>query len=168
VPETATNLALMRQIDEQYLRRPYYGSRRMALWLRRQGQLVNRKRVRRLMQMMGLEAIYARPRTSVPQPGHRIYPYLLRGVAVARPNQVWSTDITCVPMRQGFLYLTAVLDWYSRFVLSWRLSNCLDGAFCLEALEEALCWGGPEVFNTDQGSQFTCPAFTGRLEPGCH
>ena len=164
VAETAENLALMKRIDEFYLRFPYWGSRSMTEGLRKSGQVVNRKRVQRLMRLMNLEAIYPKPRTSAPGPGHRIYPYLLRGVAVVRPDQVWSTDITYVPMRRGFLYLTVVLDWYSRFVLSWRLSNSLEGSFCLEALEEALRWGRPEVFNSDQGSQFTCRSFTGRLE----
>jgi putative transposase len=164
VPESAANLALMRRIDEQYLRRPYYGSRRMTEWLREQGEEVNRKRVQRLMRLMGLEAIYPKRRTSVPAAGHKIYPYLLRHVTVTRPNQVWSTDITYVPLRCGFLYLTAILDWHSRYVLSWRLSNTLDGDFCLEALEEALHIGRPEIFNSDQGSQFTSREFTGRLE----
>jgi putative transposase len=164
VPESAANLALMRRIDEQYLRAPYYGSRRMAVWLRRQGEEVNRKRVQRLMRLMGLEAIYPKRRTSVPGAGHKIYPYLLRNVAVTRPNQVWSADITYVPLRCGFLYLMAILDWYSRYVLSWRLSNTLDGDFCLAALEEALQITRPEIFNSDQGSQFTSREFTGRLE----
>jgi putative transposase len=154
----------MRRIDEQYVRRPYYGSRRMTVWLREQGEEVNRKRVQRLMRVMGLEAIYPKRRTSVPGAGHKIYPYLLRNVAVERPNQVWSTDITYVPLGCGFLYLTAILDWYSRYVLSWRLSNTLDGDFCLEALEEALQICRPEIFNSDQGTQFTSREFTGRLE----
>lgn len=154
----------MRRIDEQYLLRPYYGSRRMTVWLRGQGEEVNRKRVQRLMRLMGLEAIYPKRRTSVPGAGHKIYPYLLRQVAVTRPNQVWSTDITYVPLHCGFLYLMAILDWYSRYVLSWRLSNTLDGDFCLEALEEALQVGRPEIFNSDQGSQFTSREFTSRLE----
>jgi putative transposase len=164
VPESAANLALMRQIDEQYVRRPYYGSRRMAKWLQEEGQQVNRKRVQRLMRLMGLEAIYPKPRTTVAGAGHKIYPYLLRNVAVTRPNQVWSTDITYVPLCCGFLYLTAIMDWYSRYVLSWRLSNSLDVDFCLEALEEALSRGRPEIFNSDQGVQFTSQEFTGRLE----
>ena len=164
VPESAENLALMRRIDEQYLCRPYYGSRRMTVWLRGQGEEVNRKRVQRLMRLMGLEAIYPKRRTTVPGAGHKIYPYLLRNVAVTRPNQVWSTDITYVPLFCGFLYLTAVLDWHSRYVLSWRLSNTLDGDFCLEALEEALQIARPEIFNSDQGSQFTSREFTSRLE----
>jgi putative transposase len=164
VPESVENLALMRLIDEQYLRTPFYGSRRMHLWLRDQQHEVNRKRVQRLMRRMGLEAIYPKPKLSVGGVGHKIYPYLLRGVEVVRANQVWGTDITYVPMRHGFLYLVAVLDWYSRMVLSWRLSNSLDVQFCLEALEEALTIGTPEIFNTDQGSQFTSEEFVGRLE----
>jgi len=154
----------MRRIDEQYLRTPFYGSRRMTAWLRREGEEVNRKRVQRLMRLMALEAIYPKRRTSEPAPGHKIYPYLLRHVKVTRPNQVWSADITYVPLRCGFLYLMAILDWYSRYVLSWRLSNTLDGAFCVEALEEALQIARPEIFNSDQGAQFTSRDFTGRLE----
>jgi putative transposase len=154
----------MRLIDEQYLRTPFYGSRRMVVWLGQQGRQVNRKRVQRLMRVMGIEAIYPRPRTTQRNAEHRVFPYLLRGVAVVRPNQVWSSDITYVPMLYGFMYLTAVIDWYSRYVISWRLSNSLEGAFCVEALEDALQCGKPEVFNTDQGSQFTAAAFTGRLE----
>lgn len=157
--ETAENLKWMRRIDELYLKRPYFGSRRIADELE-----VNRKRVQRLMRLMGLEAIYPQPRTTVRCPEHKIYPYLLRNVAVVRPNQVWSTDITYIPLRGGFLYLTAVLDWYSRYVLAWRLSNSLDSAFCIEALEEALAGGQPEIFNTDQGVQFTSAAFTRCLE----
>lgn len=164
VAESAANLALMRQIDEEYTRRPFYGSRKIVKWLRQQGQVVNRKRVQRLMRLMGLEAIYPKPRTTVFGTGHKIYPYLLRNVAVTRPNQVWSTDITYVPLVRGFLYLTAIMDWYSRYVLSWRLSNSLDMDFCLEALEEALGRGRPEIFNSDQGVQFTSREFTGRLE----
>ena len=162
--ETAENLAYMRLIDEQYLRRPAYGSRRMTDHLRKRGHTVNRKRVQRLMRLMGLEAIYAKPRLSQPGVAARIYPYLLRNVAIVRPNQVWSTDITYVPLADGYLYLTAVLDWYSRYVLSWELSATLDGGFCLSALEAALAVATPEIFNTDQGSQFTSRAFTGRLE----
>jgi len=163
-PESAANLALMRLIDEQYLRRPYYGSRRMTVWLNNEGHEVNRKRVQRLMRLMRLEAVYPKPRTTVAGAGHKIYPYLLRDVAVTRPNQVWSTDITYVPLQRGFLYLTAIMDWYSRYVLTWRLSNSLDADFCLEALDEALARGRPEIFNSDQGVQFTSQAFTGRLE----
>ena len=162
--ESAENLALMRLIDEQYLRTPFYGSRKMTVWLMQQGHEVNRKRVQRLMQIMGLEAIYPRPSTTQRNLEHRIYPYLLRDVAILRPNQVWSTDITYIPLARGYGYLTAVLDWYSRYVLSWELSRTLDGEFCLAALEQALAVGSPEIFNTDQGSQFTSQTFTGRLE----
>jgi putative transposase len=161
---SAKNLVLMRLLDEQYLKRPYYGSRRMQKWLSKEGHEVNRKRVQRLMRLMGLEAVYPKPKTTVPGENHEIYPYLLRGVKIERVNQVWSTDITYVPMRRGFLYLTAILDWYSRYVLSWRLSNSLETRFCLEALEEALAQGTPEIFNTDQGGQFTSAAYTGRLK----
>ena len=156
--ETAMNLNLMRRIDKLYLKRPYFGSRRMADEFN-----VNRKRVQRLMRLMGLEAIYPKPRTTVQCPEHKIYPYLLRDVEIERPNQVWSTDITYIPLRGGYVYLTAVMDWYSRYVLSWRLSNTLDGAFCIAALEEALVTSAPEIFNTDQGVQFTSLAFTSCL-----
>lgn len=156
--ENAANLALMRRIDEQYLRTPFYGSRRMAVVLG-----VNRKRVQRLMRLMGLEAVSPRRRTTRPASGHTIYPYLLWDLEITRPDQVWASDITYVPLRRGFLYLVAVMDWFSRYVLSWRLSNTLEGSFCIEALEEALGIGRPEIFNTDQGSQFTASAFTGRL-----
>jgi putative transposase len=162
--ETEDNLRLMRLIDEQYTAQPVYGSRRMTAWLQRQGHDVNRKRVQRLMRLMGLEAIYPKPRLSAPGQGHRVFPYLLRGVTIERVDQVWSTDITYVPLAKGFLYLAAVIDWYSRFVLAWRLSNTLDGSFCLELLDEALARGRPEVFNTDQGVQFTAVAFTSRLQ----
>ena len=164
LPQTAANLALMRRIDEQYLRTPFFGSRRMATWLQRQGETVNRKRVQRLLRLMGLEVVYPRPCTTVPGKGHRLYPYWLRDVAVTRVDQVWSTDITHVPLAQGFLYRTAVLDWHSRLVLSWRLSNSLEARFCVEALEEALTFGVPEIFHTDQGAQFTSGEFTARLE----
>ena len=157
--ETEENLELMRLIDKQYLATPFYGSRKLAKVLG-----VNRKRVQRLMRVMGLEAIYPKQRTTRPAKGHKIYPYLLRNLAVTRPNQVWASDITYVPLRHGFLYLVAVMDWYSRYVLSWRLSNTLEGTFCLEALEEALGRARPEIFNTDQGAQFTASSFTGRLE----
>jgi putative transposase len=157
------DLRLMRLIDEQYTAYPFYGSRKMTEWLTRQGEEINRKRVQRLMRVMGLEAIYPKPRLSAAGRGHKIYPYLLRDVRIERPNQVWSTDITYVPLPSGFMYLAAVIDWYSRYVISWRLSNTLDGGFCLEMLEEALRSGSPEVFNTDQGAQFTAEAFTGRL-----
>jgi putative transposase len=162
--EASEDLRLMRLIDEQYTACPFYGSRRMTVWLTGQGEEVNRKRVQRLMRVMGLEAIYPKPRLSMAGKGHRIHPYLLRGVKVVRPDQVWSTDITYVPMASGFMYLAAVIDWFSRYVITWRLSNTLDGGFCLEMLEDALRAGTPEVFNTDQGVQFTAAAFTGRLE----
>jgi putative transposase len=159
----AYELELMALLDRQYLRTPFYGSRRMTAWLQTQGQAVNRKRVQRLMQRMGLAAIYQRPRTSRPAPAHRIYPYLLRGLRIERVHQVWAADITYIPMARGFLYLVAVMDWVSRYVLAWRLSNLLDASFCIEALEEALRQGRPEIFNTDQGSQFTDAGFTGVL-----
>jgi putative transposase len=162
--EAAEDLRLMRLIDEQYTARPFYGSRRMTMWLIERGEEVNRKRVQRLMRAMGLEAIYPRPRTSLAGKGHKVYPYLLRGVAIERADQVWSADITYVPMPRGFMYLAAVIDWFSRYVVAWRLSNTLDGSFCTEMLDEALGSGKPEVFNTDQGAQFTAEAFTGRLE----
>ncbi len=160
----AEDLRLMRLLDEQYTACPFYGSRRMTAWLARQGEAVNRKRVQRLLRLMGLEALYPKPRLSAASPGHRVYPYLLRGVAVARPGHVWSADITYVPLPEGFMYLAATIDWYSRLVVAWRLSNSLDGAFCQEMLEAALAAGRPEVFNTDQGVQFTARAWTGRLE----
>jgi putative transposase len=162
--ETPLNLTLMRLIDAQFLEAPWYGSRQMARHLRREGYTVSRKRVRRLMAKMGLAPIYQRPRTTVPHPEHRIYPYLLRDLVVDRPNQVWCADITYIPMRRGFLYLVAIMDWTSRKVLAWRVSNTMDVEFCLEALEEALArFGKPEIFNTDQGSQFTSPRFTAVL-----
>jgi putative transposase len=159
VGESPETLALMRRIDEQYLKKPYYGSRKMA-----EVMGIDRKRAQRLMRLMGLEAIYPKPRLSQNTKEHRIYPYLLRNVKIVRPDQVWSSDITYVPMPQGWMYLTVVMDWFSRYVLSWRLSNTLDGLFCLEALEESLGNGTPEIFNTDQGVQYTAEAFTGRLE----
>jgi putative transposase len=164
VPAAPDNLRLMRLIDEEYTAHPFLGSRRMTRWLMEQGEAVNRKRVQRLMRLMGLEAIYPKPKLSAAGRGHRIYPYLLRDVSIERPDQVWSTDITYVPLARGFMYLAAIIDWYSRFVLAWRLSNTLDGAFCLDMLEEALSRGKPEVFNTDQGVQFTAQAWTSRLE----
>src|SRR5471032_1112 len=162
--ESVENLALMALIDKEYTARPFRGSRGMRAWLRREGHEINRKLVQRLMRLMGLEAVYPKPHLSVGDAGHKVYPYLLRGVAIERADQVWSTDITYIPMPNGFMYLTAVIDWYSRYVLSWRLSNTLDVEFCLEALEEALGRGCPEVFNTDQGVQFTSASFKGRLE----
>ena len=159
--ESPLNLTLMRLIDEEFLEDPSLGARQMARIIRRKGYWVNRKRVRRLMQKMGLMAIYQKPRTSEPHPEHKIYPYLLRDLAITAPNQVWCADVTYIPMRRGFLYLVAVMDWYSRKVLSWRLSNTLDADFCVAALEEALTkYGRPGIFNTDQGSQFTSLAFT--------
>jgi len=164
VGESKENLRLMRLIDEQYLRRPFYGSRRMQDWLESQGHEVNRKRVQRLMRTMGLVAIYPKPRLSLAAKDHKIYPYLLRNVAIIRPNQVWSTDITYIRMAHGFMYLVAIMDWYSRYVISWRLSNSLEVSFCVEVLEEALSWQRPEVFNSDQGVQFTSHVFTSRLK----
>jgi putative transposase len=161
---SAADLELMRELDEQYTRTPFYGSRRMTAWLLTQGYAVNRKRVTRLLAQLGLEAIVARRCLSRPAPGHRIYPYLLRGVPIERVDQVWSTDITYIRLRRGFAYLVAVLDWYSRYVLAWELAPTLDTEFCVTALETALRHGRPEIFNTDQGSQFTSAAFTGRLE----
>lgn len=161
--ESAANLRLMRLIDAEYTSRPFKGSRQITKWLRRRGEEVNRKRVRRLMGLMGLEAVAPKPRTTWRDEGHRVYPYLLRDLEILRPNQVWATDITYVPLRGGWLYLMAILDWCSRYVLSWRLSNTLDVGFCVEALEEALRRTRPEIFNSDQGRQFTSEAFTSRL-----
>ena len=159
------DLAVMRRLDELFLAHPFLGSRRMAAWLATQGHHVNRKLVQRLMRLLGLTAIYQRPNTSKPAAAHKIYPYLLRDLIIDRPNQVWAADITYIPMTRGFLYLVAIIDWASRVVLAWRLSNTMDVTFCLEALEEALArYGKPEIFNSDQGSQFTSTAFTGRLE----
>jgi putative transposase len=163
--ESAENLALMRRIDELFLKYPFYGSRQMVRQLRREGICVGRHRVRRLMHLMGLEAIYQAPKTSTPHPAHRIYPYLLTGMVIDRPNQVWCADITYIPVQRGFLYLVAIMDWATRHVLAWRLSNTMDVRFCLEALNEALArYGKPEIFNTDQGSQFTSFDFTGLLK----
>ncbi len=163
--ESPENLALMAEIDRQFLETPFYGARQMTWHLRAAGRLVNVKRVRRLMRLMGLMPIYRKPRTSVPAPGHRLYPYLLRGLRIERPNQVWCADITYIPLARGFLYLVAIMDWSSRKVLAWRLSNTMDVQFCVEALEEALGrHGPPEIFNTDQGSQFTSWAWTQRLK----
>ena len=161
----AQDLALMRRIDEIYLEKPFFGSRRMTFDLNEEGRGVNRKRVQRLMRLMGLEALVPRPGTSKAAPGNKIYPYLLRGVPISEPNHVWASDISYIPMANGFLYLVAVIDWASRAVLAWRLSNTMDSAFCVEALEEALQnHGKPRIFNTDQGAQFTSAAFTGKLE----
>lgn len=159
------NLELMRVIDEQYLKTPFYGSRQMRNHLNRLGHKINRKRVRRLMALMGLRAIAPGPHTSTPHPEHKIYPYLLRGMAIERPNQVWAADVTYLPMAHGFMYLVAIMDWATRKVLSWRISNTMDTTFCAEALQEALRrYGTPEIFNTDQGSQFTSDEFTGVLK----
>lgn len=163
--ETAENLALMRRIDELFLRYPFYGSRQMVRQLDREGVPVGRHRVRRLMRLMGLEAIYQAPNTSAPHPAHRIYPYLLRNMTIDRADHVWCADITYIPVRRGFLYLIAIMDWATRHVLAWRLSNTMDARFCVEALNEAMTkYGKPEIFNTDQGSQFTSFAFTDVLK----
>ena len=160
-PVKAEDLELMRLIDEQYLKTPIWGSRSMRNHLRRLGYKINRKRVQRLMRLMGLEAIYPKPRTSRPHPDHKVYPYLLRDLSIETPNQVWAADITYIPMSRGFMYLVAVMDWHSRKVLSWRLSNTMEADFCVEALQEAIGrYGCPEIFNTDQGAQFTSEAFT--------
>jgi putative transposase len=162
--ESEENLRLMRVIDEQYTRTPFYGSRRMTAWLQTRGCAVNRKRVSRLMELMGIEAVYPKPNLSQAAAGHTIYPYLLKGVEITRVNQVWSTDITYVRMAHGFLYLVAVMDWFSRFVLSWVLSLTMELDFCLEALQRALRRGRPQIFNSDQGPQFTSDDFTGELK----
>ena len=164
VGESEENLELMRQLDEQYTKTPYYGVPRMTAWLRREGWEVNEKRVRRLVRLMGLEAIYPKPRLSQPGEGHTIYPYLLRDLAIERVNQVWSADITYIRMARSWLYLVAVMDWFSRYVLSWGLSTSLESDFCVETLRDALRHGQPDIFNTDRGSQFTCDVFTGRLK----
>lgn len=159
MPESTANLALMRRIDELYLAHPFFGSRRMAAML-----AINRKHAQRLMRLMGLEAHYPKPRLSRPAPGHELYPYLLRDVPIVRPNQVWSGDITYVPLSAGFLYLTAIIDWYSRFVLSWELSSTLDSSFCSAALTAAFAFGQPEIWNSDQGAQFTAASFLAPLK----
>jgi len=165
LPASDDDLTLMRRIDELFTAWPFLGSRRMARMLSEDGVTINRKRVQRLMRKMGIEALGPKPRTSKPAPGHRIYPYLLRGMTIDQPNQVWAADITYIPMGRGFLYLVAVIDWASRAVLSWRLSNTMDVSFCVDALEDALSrFGKPQIFNTDQGSQFTSMAFTGVLD----
>ena len=164
MPETAENLRLMRLLDEQYTRTPFYGVRKMVWWLDEQGYAVNPKRVRRLMRLMGLEAIYPKPRLSLPAPGHKIYPYLLRDLTISRPDQTWCSDITYIRLRGGFIYLVAVMDWFSRYVLAWEVSVSLETSFCVSALNWALDRGRPDIFNTDQGSQFTSHDFTGRLE----
>ena len=158
------DLSLMQALDRQYLETPFYGSRRMRAWMERQGMVVSRNRVQRLMRIMGLRAIYRQPRTSRLAPEHRIYPYLLRSAKITRTNQVWAAEITYLPMARGFLYLVAIMDWHSRYVVAWRLSNTLEADFCVDALQEALRPGRPEVFNTDQGSQFTSGEFTQVLQ----
>nr|WP_237377333.1 IS3 family transposase [Sulfidibacter corallicola] len=163
-PERPENLVLMSEIDRIYLDFPYFGSRRMAAFLRDRGYAVNRKRIQRLMRLMALEAVYPKPRTSAANPAHRVYPYLLRDLTITHPNHVWSTDITYVPMRRGYMYLTAIIDWYSRYVVAWEISNTLDGAFCREVLRRALQNKKPSIFNTDQGAQFTSPKFTEILQ----
>jgi putative transposase len=161
--ESERNLKLLRLLDEQYTRTPFYGVPRMTAWLETQGEAVNEKRVRRLLRVLGLEAIYPQPRLSDAAAGHKIYPYLLRNVAITRVNQVWSTDLTYIRLRQGFIYLVAVIDWFSRYVLSWEVSVTMESSFCVAALDWALRTAQPEIFNTDQGAQFTCREFTGRL-----
>jgi putative transposase len=161
---SAEDMTLMKLIDRQYLVTPFYGARRMVAWLKSQHYVVNRKRIRRLMRLMGLKAIYRRPRTSVPATGHKVYPYLLNGLQITRPNQVWAADVTYIPMARGFMYLVVIMDWYSRYVLSWRLSNTLEADFCVDTLEEALRKGRPDIFNSDQGSQFTSQEFIQVLE----
>jgi putative transposase len=163
-PESALNLKLMRLMDEQYLKTPFYGWPRMLAYLPRQGYAVNHKRVRRLLQKMGLQAIYPKPKTSISSAAHKVYPYLLRDLAITHINQVWSADITYIPMPRGFMYLVAVIDWYSRYVLAWQLSNTLDSIFCVDALQQALLWGKPQIFNPDQGVQFTASQLTSCLD----
>jgi putative transposase len=165
VPANDNDLLVMRRLDELFTAWPFLGSRRMAKMLKEEGFAINRKRVQRLMRKMGIAALGPKPRTTRPQPGHKIFPYLLRNLTIDRPNQVWAADITYIPIGRGFLYLVAIIDWASRAVLAWRLSNTMDGAFCVAALQEALArHGRPDIFNTDQGSQFTSQAFTGRLQ----
>jgi putative transposase len=164
-PIKTEDLELMNIIDKQYMKTPFYGSRSMTKHLKREGQELNRKRIQRLMRLMGLEAVYPRPRTSIPYSGHTVYPYLLRNMSIDRPNQVWAADITYIPLNRGFMYLVAIMDWHSRKVLAWRVSNTMECGFCVEALQEAIDrYGRPEIFNTDQGSQFTSEAFTGLLQ----
>ncbi len=164
VPESEENLLLMRLLDQQYTRTPFYGARKMVAWLDTQSYPVERKRVRRLLQLMGLEAIYPKPRTSLPGSTEQCYPYLLRGMSIERCNQVWSCDITSIRLQRGFIYLIAVIDWFSRYVLAWEVSITLDTSFCLEALDRALRMATPEIFNNDQGVQFTSHEFTSRLK----
>lgn len=165
IPESESELDLMAKIDELHLNRPYLGSRGIRRFLKRQGIIVNRKRIQRLMRKMGISSVYRKIRTSKPNPNHKIYPYLLKGLQINKPNQVWVTDITYIPMKRGFVYLVAIMDLYSRHILSWKVSNTLDTSFCIEALEEALSqYGSPEIFNSDQGSQFTSLVFTETLK----
>lgn len=164
VPECQDNLSIMRLMDEEHMRRPCRGSRQMVDFLRDHGLIVNRKRIQRLMRKMGIESLSPKRRTTLRTKGHRVYPYLLRNLRIERPDQVWCSDITYIPLRRGFMYLVAIMDWYSRFVISWKLSNSMDVDFCIEALEEAFDQGSPEIFNTDQGSQFTSREFTEALE----
>lgn len=164
VPESALNLKIMRRMDELSTKYPFYGSRQLCAAIFREGLQINRKRVQRLMRLMGLEAIYCRPKTTISNPQHKIFPYLLRGVPITEISQVWSIDITYIRMRQGFLYLVAVIDWFSRFVLSWKLSNSMSVEFCIEALIDAFAYGQPNIFNSDQGSQFTAPSFVQKLQ----
>lgn len=160
IKESELDHQLMKLLDKKYLQCPFYGSRRMTAWLKEEGYKINRKRVRRLMDVMDIQAIYPRKRLSSPHPGHRIFPYLLKGLNINRANHVWSSDITYIPMRRGFIYLVAIIDWYSRYVVAWEVSLTLDKAFCISALHRALCLAEPEIFNSDQGSQFTSPAFS--------
>jgi putative transposase len=164
VPESEVNLRLMRMMDEEHLKRPHRGSRQMVDFFVDQGIVVNRKKIQRLMRKMGIEGMSPKRCTTLRREGHQVYPYLLRNLEINRPNQVWCCDITYIPLQLGFLYLVAVMDWFSRYVLSWRLSNSMDVDFCIEALEDALSFGKPEIFNTDQGSQFTSREFTGALK----
>jgi putative transposase len=164
VPESTENLLYMRLMDEQYLKTPFYGVPRMHAYIKSLGYQVNYKRIERLYRQMGLQAIYCRPKTSISNPEHQIYPYLLTNIDISYVNQVWSIDITYIPMQQGFLYLVAIIDWYSRYVVSWRISNSMDVAFCIDCLADALEKGQPEIFNSDQGSQFTCKHFTDVLK----
>jgi putative transposase len=164
-PASEADLLLMRRIDEMHMQRPFYGSRRIRDWLQDEGHDINRKCVQRLMRQMGIMALYPKTNTSRPGKGHKIYPYLLRSLTIDHPNQVWATDISYIPMAKGFVYVVAIMDWYSRKVLAWRVSNSMDADFCVEALEEAISrYGTPEIFNTDQGAQFTSEAFTGTLK----
>ena len=164
VSESAENLTLLRLLDEEYTRHPWYGSRKLLIWLNQQGYSVNRKRVQRLMRLLGIQGVAPGPKTSKAHPEHEIYPYLLRGLSIERPDQVWCTDITYIRLQRGFVYLVAVMDWYSRYVLAWQLSTTMEADFCVEALDQALRYGKPEIFNSDQGSQFTSRAFTDVLK----